>query len=310
MEAGDPKLFTSDMQGGRRFSSTQQLIIIHTAQQKGLHAYMEAGLPTPSAIVQASSEHRSAARSSQQWGAHEAGWQAATLVSSCPVCVGTDTQQPLKELRRNPGRIQVRDAPALSLALIAVATQSTPPYTCEPACGQKRAQRCRPWAGGGQGGMRAAVQAQQSTTSQAAAQVQQWAQQRSLDATCRLLLAGSVMLLVCQNRLKRSRRALHQPADVGEHVMVAAGTGFSSASSKQDMPNQLHGTAQRSTDQHAAGHPAHRMRLSPWISSMRKNTALSPWGTCRCKTAAENRRTCQSAESYFPRQTTLRETTR
>lgn len=106
----------------------------------------------------------------------------------------------------------------------------------------------------GQAEARAAVQAQQSTTSQAAAQIQQQGQQRSLDATCRLLLAGSVMLLVCQNRLKRSRRALHQPADVGELVM-AAGTGFSRASSKQGMPHQLHGTAQRSADQHAAGHP-------------------------------------------------------
>lgn len=256
---------------------------------------MEAGLPTPSAIVQASGERRSADRRAQQWVHMRLAGKLHT-VSSCPLCVGTDTQQLLKELRHSLGHIQARDAPALSSALIAVATQSTPPYTCEPACGQKRAPRSNRWADGGQGGMRAVVQAQQSTTSQAAAHVQQQAQQRSLDATCRLLLAGSVMLLVCQNRLKRSRRALHQPADVGELVMVAAGTGFSSAISKQDMPNQLHGTAQRRADQHAAGHPAHRMRLSPWISSMRKNTALSPWGTCRCKTTAGNRRTCQSAE--------------
>ena len=135
------------------------------------------------------------------------------------------------------------------------------------------------WAGGMQSGMGSDLLDRVRTSTGNCPTIKSQQRQCSLDATSRLLLAGNLMLLVCQNMLKRSSRALQKPEALCNFTRLVSlwrlqcqGRCSGSTGAQHAWPNATSGITARQS--------AYRMRSAPRISSIRKNTALSPCGTC------------------------------
>ena len=168
--------------------------------------------------------------------------------------------------------------PAVSSAFIAIATQSTPPYTRAPA--QERldthgvGSAAAPWDAGGP-----------PSCSRLAALRHPWtpAPGSPPDATATSLCAGRVSPSFCQKRLKRSRRALRagegQGSEAGGGIEWGRRECAGGGSVRAHVPGPAFFfpavPALRPRLQHT--HPTHLITpSSALILSMRKNRALPP----------------------------------